>query len=95
MKVSKELFSRKLHTLDWAFISSFINMTDTFCLMGCEETAIPASISEDTNYELNDLKELVGKYINGKYKGTEEEYIIEIRENIHWLLNRIARQLEI
>ena len=95
MEVSKELFNKKMGTMDWAFISSFINMVDIYCLTGCERVAIPVSVSEDTNYELDDLKELVEKYRNNKSELTEEEFILKVRQNIHWLLDRISGQLEI
>lgn len=95
MEVSKVLNNKKMHTVDWMYISSFINMVDTHCLMACEEGALMVSISEDANYELNDLKKLVQSYIDGEYQGTEEEFILEVRHDIHWLLSRLQGLFEI
>ena len=95
MKVSKVLNNKKMHTMDWVYIANFINFVETHCLMACEETALMISVSEDTNYELEELKELVASYSKGEYKGTEEEFILEARSNIHWLMSRMQRHFEI
>jgi len=95
MEVSKVLNNEKMTTMDWAYLTNFISMVEMHCLMACEETSLMVSVSEDTNYELNDLKELMKNYSDGQWKGTEQEFILKIRSSIHWLMGRMMGHFEI
>ena len=95
MEVSKVLNNKKMHTVDWMYIACFINLTEIHCLSACEEGALMVSVSEDTSYELNDLKELVALYSSGGWEGTEEEFILQVRSSIHWLMSRMQGHFEI